>query len=183
MRHYVAAGLGLMISFASLADEADLNISNRSVNGQLNFLTNSREVEFGGGYVYRKGGTNVANLDMHARGQTAIGNLPTTVGVGARLSTFQEDDLDGTAVGLGGYAHVKVPEVPGLGFKAGFHLAPAITSFSDIERFYRTDIRATYRVIQSADIYGGYRSIRAKIESGDEETLDESFHLGFTLFF
>lgn len=169
--------------FSVLADEADINISNKSINAQANFLTGSRDIEFGAGYVYREGGTNVVNGDLHARGQTVLGNLPTTVGVGGRLSYLNEDRIDGAALAFGGFAHIKIPEVPGLGFKGSFHLAPSITSFSDVTQFMRTDIRATYRVIQNADVYAGYRNIRAEIAEIRKVTVDEAWHLGFTLHF
>lgn len=126
---------------------------------------------------------NIANLDLHARGQTALGNFPTTVGIGAQVSLFNEDKADGSAIGLGGYAHVKIPEVPGLGVKAALHFAPSITSFNDLEQFFRADVKVTYRVIQNADIYLGYRSVIGDIRGSGNQSLDENAHVGFMIMF
>ena len=173
---------GLLPGFAQ-ASEVEINIGNESVNAQVNLLTGTRQAEFGGGYIYREGGVHIGNVDLHARGQTALGNLPTTVGIGAQMSFFDEDRLDGYALGLGGYAHLKIPEVPGLGFKAAVHYAPSITTFSDAEQFLRTDLKVTYRVIQNADVYVGYRNVRVDIENQGHRSLDENVHLGFMIIF
>ncbi|WP_020409632.1 YfaZ family outer membrane protein [Hahella ganghwensis] len=177
------AALPLLAAGTIQAAELDLNISNKAANAQVNIIPNSRKFDAGLGYIYRESSTHIINADFHARGQTAIGNLPTTVGVGIQASTFDEDGLDGTGLGLGGTAHIKFPAVPGLGFKAAAHYAPSITSFGDIDRFVRFDSRVTYRIIQNADIYAGYRIVRTKVENAGSETLDENVHLGFTLQF
>ncbi|MBK8970234.1 MAG: hypothetical protein IPM37_02260 [Hahellaceae bacterium] len=177
------SALALAVPVVASANEFELNISNKSVNGQLTFLNASRQAEFGAGYIYREGGMNIANIDIHARGQTALGNFPTTVGIGAQVSMYEEDKIDGGAIGIGGYAHVKIPEVPGLGIKAAAHFAPSITSFNDLEQFFRADVKVTYRVIQNADIYVGYRSVIGDIRGRGNESLDENAHVGFMLMF
>jgi hypothetical protein len=182
-KFFVYTFLASLLPGLAHASEAEINIGDQSVNGQLTLLTSSKQAEFGAGYIYREGGVHIGNIDLHARGQTAIGNLPTTVGIGAQLSFFDENDLDGSALGLGGYAHVKIPEVPGLGIKAAVHFAPSITSFGDTDMFWRTDIKATYRVIQNADIYVGYRNVRADLNESGDHSLDENAHVGFTVMF
>lgn len=170
------------------ASELDLNISNKSINLQFNTeppfsVANNSKFEVGAGYIYREGGTKIANLDFHALGQTVLVNMPTTVLIGARAIYFDEDEGDGGGLALGGGAHVKIPQVPGMGVKATGHIAPQITSFGEAERILRTDIRATYRVIQNADIYAGYRAIRARLEDSGSQSVDENIHIGFMLIF
>ncbi|OZG70517.1 hypothetical protein BTA51_25630 [Hahella sp. CCB-MM4] len=177
------AGLPLIAAGTAHATELDLNISNKAANAQINMIPDSRKFDAGVGYIYHESSTHIFNADFHARGQTAIGNLPTTVGVGVQGTIFDEDNLDGSALGLGGNAHIKIPAVPGLGLKAALHYAPSITSFGDIDRLVRFDSRVTYRIIQNADIYAGYRIVRTKVENAGNETLDENVHLGFTLQF
>jgi len=177
------ASLPLLVASHSQATELDLNISNKAANVQVNIIPNSRKFDAGVGYVYRQSRTHIFNADFHARGQTVLGNLPTTVGVGLQGSLLDEDELDGSALGLGGTVHIKFPSVPGLGLKTAAHYAPSITSFGDIDRLVRFDIRTTYRVIQNADVYAGYRLIRTKVNDSGSETLDENVHLGFALQF
>lgn len=170
------------------ATELDLNISDQSINLQVSTqppLPAGTQSKFaiGAGYIYREGGTKIANLDFHALGQTVLGNMPTTVSIGARGIYFDEDAADGAAVALGGGAHVKIPAVPGMGVKLTTHFAPQITSFGDAENLLLTELRATYRVIQNADIYAGYRVVRARLEDSGSQSIDENLHVGFTLIF
>jgi hypothetical protein len=177
-----------LISLQVYATELDLNISNKSINLQLNTQpplpqADTSKFDVGAGYIYREGGTKITNLDFHALGQTVLGNMPTSVLIGARVIYFDEDAADGAALALGGGAHIKVPRVPGVGIKVMAHFAPQITAFGDAKDLFRTDLRATYRVIQNADIYAGYRAVHAKIEHSGTQSIDENFHLGFTLIF
>lgn len=185
MRTFIRPALvGALLAAAQVqADEAEVNIGNKAVNAQLTFLNATREADFSLGYIYRKGSIHIGNIDLHARGQTALGNLPTTVGIGAQTAFFDEDKKDGSALALGGYAHVKIPEVPGLGFRAAVHFAPSITTFGDAEQYLRTDLKMTYRVIPNADVHLGFRSVRADIQDRGNESLDDSWNLGFTVQF
>ncbi len=44
---------------------------------------------------------------------------------------WDQSRADGGAVGLGGFATVNIPDVPGLSFTGGLHYAPSILSFGD----------------------------------------------------
>jgi len=171
-----------------IASELDLNISSKAINVQFDTQArastrNSAKFHVGAGYIYREGGTKIGNLDFHALGQTAIQNLPTTVFIGARAIYFDEDAGDGAGLALGGGAQINLPQVPGFSVKGTAHFAPQITSLDDLENLFRTDIRANYRIIQNADLYVGYRLIRAKIEDRGSNSVDENVHLGFTFIF
>src|SRR5690606_27117380 len=115
MKQTYALCLALAFSAASSqASEFDFNISDESVNGSVALVPAGSSVDFGAGYIYEKGGTHIGNADFHARGRTALGNLPATVGVGVQLNVFEADPIDGGALGIGGYTHLKIPTVPGL---------------------------------------------------------------------
>src|SRR5690606_28733401 len=102
MKRSPALCLALALAAAgSQASELDFNISDESVNLNVTLVPEGHSIDFGGGYVYEKGGVHVANADFHARGRTALGNLPTTVGVGVQLNGFDDNDLDGGALGIG----------------------------------------------------------------------------------
>ena len=184
----IVLAFALLFSAQLQATELDLNIASRSINGQLNLKIPTRqgttsEFEAGGGYIYREGGTNIGNIDFHALGQTVISNLPTTARIGARAIYFDKDSANGSALALGGGAQVNIPQVPGLGIRADAHFAPSVTSFGDTDHLFRIDVRTTYRIIQNADVYAGYRVVRAKQDNEETKSVDENVHIGFTLLF
>ena len=184
MKAYSALGLVLALSAAgSHASEFDFNISDESVQASLTYVPAARSLDLGVGYIYEEGGTDVGYAEFHARGRTALGNLPTTVGIGLQFNAFDDDKADGTAVAIGGYTHLKIPSVPGLGFNLGAHFAPSITSFGDSDHYLHWDAKFTYRVIQTADIYAGYRQIKLGREHDSVISLAEGAMVGFRLYF
>jgi|SRR5690554_2279490 len=184
MKSRYALCLALMVAATgSQASEFDLNLSDDSANASVTITPANRSIDFGAGYIYQEGGTHIANLDFHARGRTAIGNLPTTVGIGAQFNWFDEDPVDGGAIGIGGFTRINIPTVPGLGVNLSAYYAPSITSFGDADHFYRWDANLTYRIIQNADVYLGYREVRVDLEHASYITLNDGLIAGFTIHF
>ena len=83
------------------ASDVDLSLTNDSVKGQVNFFGTNSDIQVGTGYTYHEGSRHIGNVDFHAQGRTAIGNLPTTAGIGVRAFGWDDDRLDGGAVALG----------------------------------------------------------------------------------
>jgi len=173
----------ISISTLTQASDATLRLSDDSVHGQVNLSNNASNLDFGAGYMYHEGSRHIINIDLHSKGQTAIGNLPTTVGVGVQLTGYDVDDFEGGAVGLGGFARLNMPEVPGLSFEGALHYAPSILSFSDSEDLTRLRIQANYRLIQTADVFAGYHYLNTDIDGGSDFTLDEGVFVGMKLMF
>ncbi len=181
---------GLMGMSTAQATELDINISNKALNAQVNVMpeippAGKGEFDVGVGYLYHEDDNHVLNVDFHARGQTVLANMPTTVRIGARAMTVKEDktDASGAGIAIGGGIYTNIPQVPGLAFRGNAHIAPSITAFGDLDQLFRIELQTTYRVIQNADVYVGYRNVRAKIDGYGSETLDNSLHVGFTLLF
>ncbi|WP_417530921.1 YfaZ family outer membrane protein [Marinobacter lipolyticus] len=168
-----------------MAADLDLSLTNDSAKGQVNFFGNNSELQLGTGYTYHEGGRHIGNVDFHAQGRTALGNLPTTAGIGLRAIGWDDDDLDGGAVGLGGFATVNIPDVPGLSVTGGLHYAPSILSFGDSEDMTSFELRGSYRVIRNAEVFAGYRYLNTDLDSplrGDVN-LDEGVMAGMKIFF
>lgn len=165
------------------ANDVSLRISDDSVHTQVNLSPNSAEIDFGAGYMYHEGSRHIINLDVHAKGQTAIGNLPTTAGVGVQATGFDDNSIDGGALGLGGFARVNLPSVPGLAFEGALHYAPSILSFGDADDLTRVRAQVNYRVIQNADVFLGYHYLNTDLENGADVTLDKGIFAGMKLLF
>lgn len=169
----------------AFAGDVDLSLTNDSVKGQVNFLGSNDELQMGAGYTYREGGLDILNLDFHAQGRTAIGNLPTTAGIGMRGFGWDADELDGGAVALGGFATLNIPKVPGLSFTGGLHYAPSILAFGDSDDLTSLELRGSYRVIRNAEVFAGYRYLNTDLDRplrGDVN-LDEGIMAGMKIFF
>ena len=168
----------------AFAGDVDLSITDDSVKGQVNFFGTNNDLQLGTGYTYREGGRDIFNVDFHAQGRTAIGNLPTTAGIGMRGIYWDQSRADGGAVGLGGFATVNIPDVPGLSFTGGLHYAPSILSFGDSDDMTSLELRGSYRVIRNAEIFAGYRYLNTDIENSSRDVnLDEGVMAGMKIFF
>lgn len=176
----------VLLSLASssvFAADADISLTNDSAKGQVNFFETNSEMQLGAGYTYHEGSRHIANIDFHAQGRTALGNLPTTAGIGLKALGWEQDDFDGGAVGLGGFATVNVPDAPGLSFTGGLHYAPSILSFGDSDDMTSVELRGNYRLIRNAEVFVGYRYINTNFEGTGDVNLDEGVMAGMKLFF
>ncbi|WP_286811698.1 YfaZ family outer membrane protein [Marinobacter sp. UBA2678] len=168
----------------AFAGDVDLSLTNDSVKGQVNFFGTNNDIQLGTGYTYHEGGRDIFNVDFHAQGRTAIGNLPTTAGIGMRGIFWDQGRADGGALGLGGFATVNIPNVPGLSFTGGLHYAPSILSFGDSDDMTSLELRGSYRVIRNAEVFAGYRYLNTDIENSSRDVnLDEGVMAGMKIFF
>lgn len=185
MMHYRASLLALsLVAAPAFAADFDISLTNDSAKGQLNLFDTNSDIQFGGGYTYHEGSRHLLNADFHAQGRTALGNLPTTAGLGFRALGWDDDTLDGGAVGLGGFATVNIPDVPGLSVTGGLHFAPSILSFGDSDDMTSVEVRASYRVIRNAEVFAGYRYLNTDLEDiAGDINLDEGVLAGLKIFF
>lgn len=168
----------------AFAGDVDLSLTNDSVKGQVNFFGTNNDIQLGTGYTYHEGGRDIFNADFHAQGRTAIGNLPTTAGIGMRGIFWDQGRADGGALGLGGFATVNIPNVPGLSFTGGLHYAPSILSFGDSDDMTSLELRGSYGVIRNAEVFAGYRYLNTDIENSSRDVnLDEGVMAGMKIFF
>jgi len=172
-----------LTSSSVFAADADISLTNESAKGQINFFQTNSDMQLGAGYTYHEGSRHIGNVDFHAQGRTAVGNLPTTAGLGLRALAWKDDRRDGGAVGLGGFATLNIPEAPGLSFTGALHYAPSILSFGDSDDLTSLELRASYRVIRNAELFAGYRYLNTDFERGGNLDLDEGLMAGMKLFF
>jgi len=174
-----------MISGTQLsANELDLRINEHAVN--VNYLATNNTTMFGLGYFYKDSSSsiNILNTDLHAKGQTAIGNLPMTIGIGLQGNFFKKEDFQGSALGLGGSARINIPEAVGLSIETAIHYSPEVLSFGEADEFKRFRLQANYHIIQNADISAGYHYINAGNENtNSNHTFESGLFLGMKLKF
>lgn len=174
-----------IISCAQLsANEFDLRLNDDAVH--VNYLATNNKTMFGLGYFYKESNSsiNILNTDLHAKGQTAIGNLPMTIGIGLQGNFFKQDTFKGSALGLGGSIRINIPEAIGLSIETALHYAPEVLSFGEADEFRRFRIQVNYHIIQNADISAGYHYINAGNEdTSSNDTFESGLFLGVRLKF
>mgnify|MGYP000031650454 FL=1 len=166
------------------ANELDLRISDDSIHG--NYAVTNKKTMFGLGYFYKDedSSVNVINTDLHAIGQTAIANLPTTIGIGFQGNFLKTGDFKSSAIGVGGSIRVNIPEALGLSIETALHYAPEVLSFGDSDEFRRFRLQANYHIIENADISLGYHYLNVDSEEGNtNKTLESGAFLGMKLKF
>ncbi|MDY6798264.1 MAG: YfaZ family outer membrane protein [Pseudomonadota bacterium] len=167
----------------AMAAEVDLSLTSESVKGQFNAMNTSSELQFGAGYTYHEGSRHILNGDFYAQGRTALGNLPTTAGIGLRGIGWDDDAVEGGAAMPGGFATLNIPKVPGLSFTGRLHYAPSILSFGDSDDMTSLELRASYRIIRNAELFGGYRYLNTDFDGAGDRDLDKGILAGMKLFF
>ena len=175
-----------MLTLPLQASEFDMRISDDAIHANYSVSNDANSGQFGVGYFYKNEdeAINILNLDLHTKGQTAIANLPTTVGIGFQGNVFKEDELKGSAIGIGGSVRVNLPEVPGLSIETALHYAPEVLAFGDSDEFRRFRLQFNYRIIQNADLSVGYRYLNVGIEETDKNhTFESGAFLGVKLSF
>jgi hypothetical protein len=166
------------------ANELDLRLNDDAIH--VNYLATNNKTMFGLGYFYKDSNSpvNIINTDLHAKGQTAIGNLPMTIGIGFQGNFFKKDHFKGSALGLGGSVRINIPEAVGLSIETALHYSPEVLSFGDSDEFRRFRVQANYHIIQNADISAGYHYINVGSEdTKSNHTIESGVFLGMKLKF
>lgn len=172
-----------LISSHLFANEFDMRISDDAIHGNFTISKENSSAQFGAGYFYKNADTaiNILNLDLHTKGQTAIANLPTTIGIGFQANLFKEEAFKGSAIGIGGSMRVNIPDAPGLSIETDLHYAPSVLAFGDSDEFRRFRLQANYRIIESADISLGYRYLNVGtdfVQNGQQINNNHTFESG-----
>ncbi|MCK4501721.1 MAG: hypothetical protein KAU22_01715 [Desulfuromonadales bacterium] len=128
--------------------------------------------------------TRLVSVGLDFIGQpSSISSL--NLGVGTRLYAGKsEDDTDFVNLSLGLSGSYLFPGLQGLGVDAHLNYAPQVFSFRDSKRLFDVGVRLTYTMLTNVKLYVGYQNIRLDVERGDDEqTIDNSFRIGFVGYF
>ena len=165
------------------ATELDFALGDDSVYGVITPTNSRSNAHFSFGYLYHEKGRNVYHIDLHAQGQTVLGNLPTTAGIGFKFMGYKEHSAESYGAGIGGFGEINIPDVPGLSAMGSLHYAPSILTTGDSKSMTWLDLGASYRMIRNADIQGGYRYVNTRIEGASGHTIESGLFIGFRLHF
>lgn len=169
----------------STAASLDLNLNNKSAQIRLATVIGGTTVgrtQTSIGFLYNDDEKYVVDLGLLVIDVAGSKSPGLEIGVGPKLYFADGDKGEAVAIGLGGQLRYKIPALQRLNFGLEGYYAPDIVSFAEADSMYEVGFRVGYEILPTADVYAGYRRIRAEFDKGDE-TLDESLMLGFKLSF
>lgn len=176
---FCASALLAASATAAQAVEADLNVNDKAARLTVGApIGNNILVD--GSWLYHADNGHVVSAAGHITG-AASGVDPLRAGLGLRLSWISNDresEEDGMALGLGGFVRYTLPQYDRISFGGTLYYAPEVLSFSDVDEFYEFGVTAGYSVIKDADVYLGWRTMKADFKNDGTERMDTGFHIG-----
>ncbi len=178
----ILAALAAGFSSAVLADSIDINLNNDSI--QAIYATNWRTAEFNAGLLSNTDQNDwAASMGLLAQGEKQTGNTRIEGGLGGKIYFASVANQDVLALGLGGQFRT-FPNNGPVGFGGYLYYAPDIVTAMDGKKFWEWGARVEFEVVKkTANMYLGYRKMRADLDDGRDITVDSGLHAGVKIIF
>ena len=181
LRIFLAA-LAAGFSSAVAADSIDINLNNDTI--QATYASNWRTAEFNMGILTNTDQNDwAASLGLLALGEQQSGATRIEGGLGGKIYFADVANQDVLALGLGGQFRT-FPNNGPIGFGGYLYYAPDVVTGMDGEKFWEASVRVEFEMVKkSANIYLGYREMRADLDNGQDVTIDSGLHAGVKITF
>jgi hypothetical protein len=200
-----------MMGTANADSTLDLNLNDHSARLDYMTSLTPTGLYINGAYLYNSDRGDVANVGIHLIGDAGVGPNPLRAGLGGQLfyvnpdpgrpcgneclivgarpghhlphgNGIPHDASSGEALGIGGFVKYQFTSFNRVGVGAHIYYAPDIIAFGGLDRYFEYGVRADYQVLRNANVYIGFRQIRADFGSGYAD-MDSGFHVGMQLNF
>ena len=122
-------------------------------------------------------------MGLLALGEQLSGGTRTEGGLGGKLYLADVRNKDVLALGLGGQFRV-FPNNGPIGFGGYAYYAPDIVTAMDGKKFFEWGARVEFEMVKkTANIYLGYRKVRADLDNNSRVTVDSGGHVGVRISF
>lgn len=178
------SGLLLSLSMQSIAGGSiDLSLANDSARLSYDAAKVGSGLHISASVMHHEEDGDLISLGLHVV-DTREPNSPLYLGVGGRIFGFKNGDIDGGALGVGGFYRYNISQVPGLSTAGYLYYAPSVVSFDNTENLMDADVRIQYALLPTARVYTGYRYSRYKLEDVNKVfMLEEGLHFGLKVDF
>jgi hypothetical protein len=173
----------LLTAGPAAAGDLDFDLSNNAARFDFRFPVTESGLEADLGILHHEKDGDMLFGGIQLVDDAGGGSEAFTVGLGVRAVSLDANTADGTAVAIGGFFDYVVPEYNRFAMGGYAYIAPAVTSFGDMERYLEYGVRAGYRVMKKASLYVGYRDVSADFIGGVDATIDQGLHAGISLEF
>jgi hypothetical protein len=177
---------GILLSFSvqSMAGGSiDISLANDSARLEYDATKVGSGLHISASAMHHEEDGDLISLGLHVV-DVREPNSPLYIGVGGRIFGFKNGDVDGGALGVGGFYRYQIPQVPGLSTAGYVYYAPSVVSFDNTENLADADVRIQYALLPTARVYMGYRYSRYKLEGISKVfMLEEGIHFGLKVDF
>ncbi len=174
----------LLGATAARANSLEINLNEDAARIGYGWSLFDDQMSLDLGWLRQQDDGDVGHVGFHRVGETAVaGNHSIRAGLGGRVVHVDANPVDGYVLGLGGFVRMQMPFHERLGLGAHVYFGPEVLSGGDLEKYREVGLRAAYKILEGADIYLGYRYIKASFEQSPSVTLDEDAHIGLSLRF
>ena len=158
----------------------DINLNGDAVRGTFSWRLGDPTFLADVGWLYNQDTGNVVHGSFHLVDSAANSGTPLQAGLGVRLVYTSTDpsDFSGGSIALGGFAKYTFPGANRFSIRGNAYYSPDVVSFGDQEEYYEFGVRAAYNVIRDADVYVGFREVKAKYEGAGRYEFDSNLHIG-----
>jgi len=179
---FLAAVLVSGFSGSVLADSIDINLNSDSI--QATYASYWGAADFTAGFVSNGEQDDwVASVGLLARGTKQSQRSRSDVGLGGKVYVVSVGNRDIYALGLGGAGRV-FPGNGSIGIGGYGFYAPDVVTGGDGKSFWEAGVYVDFEVVKNtADIYVGYRKLRAELDTGANVTVDKGGHVGVRISF
>lgn len=176
------AALAAGFSGAVAADSIDINLNNDSI--QAIYASNWRTAEFNVGLLSNTDQNDwAASMGLLASGERQTGASRVEGGLGGKIYLADVANQDVLALGLGGEFRT-FPNNGPIGFGGYLYYAPNVVTTMDGEKFWEFGARVEFEAVKkTANVYIGYRKMRADLDNGQDVTVDSGLHAGVKISF
>lgn len=177
----------LIAAGGAQADSLDLNLNNDAVRLTFSWDARDDKLTFDAGWLHHQDNGNVAHVGLHLVDFAASGPSAPEVGIGGRLFYVDADtgpsSQQGGALGLGGFFRYALPQANRFAVRGHLYFAPDVVAFGDTEKYLEAALGIGYNVLRDADLYIGYRYVKAEFTGAPDLTMDTGVHVGLHLSF
>lgn len=172
-----------------IAQSLELNLGDKSAEISFQAPTGwgaSGRSQFDGGMLFRDNNPEdytLAGFGIEVVGDAGLSAPGLQFGVSIKGFYGSLSQIDVGAIAIGGLLRLAPATMPRVYFQITGRYAPNVVTFNDGENMRFTDMRIGYEILPEAEIYLGYRNAEVELESGVEETIDESGFLGLRILF
>lgn len=176
------AVIAAIFSVPVLADSLDINLNNDTI--QATYATSYRAAQLNMGLLSNTDQNDwVASVGLLALGEKLSGDGRTEAGLGGKVYLADVSNKDVLALGLGGQFRV-FPNNGPIGFGGFLYYAPDIVTAMDGKKFWEWGARVEFEVVKkTANVYLGYRKVRADLDNNAHVSVDSGVHLGVRISF
>ncbi len=180
-------GLSVFVSLTSArAETIDLNVNDQAA--MFRFSTYSNNAGYGNaafnvGFLYDTDENVYFEGGVMVTGMAGDKTPGLRVGLGPKGVVAIHDAGNAYALALGIEAAYRFPTTRRFGISAQGFYAPSIVAYDDTERYQELEVRVEYDMLPTANVYLGYRRMRAHMVSAADFDVNAGGFLGFKITF